>query len=257
MSAFFVVPRTFTVVSANQSALAPASQGNVDEPGLTWRSATLATVNVIIDLGASPASYDTVALIGHNLRATDTVQVRTGATTTGTGGYAGVPTAAFIGNKPMDWAGKTIIRLGTARTERYIRIDISAPSHPVTYTEVQRIVAGQANTVLGIDFDSEQGVKDFSDIETIGGVDIITPRKAVITHKAKISWLDADAWRNDWLPALVDAGKRKAVLFVPQDYTPANWQTEVVFGRIKNDVAGKSPANSLRAIELTIEGLAL
>lgn len=258
MSAFFIVPRAFTVISANQAALAPATQANLDEPGLTWRSANLTTINVIIDLGASPAPYDTVALIGHNLRgAADTVQVRTGTTITGLGAYAGTAAGSYTGTKPANVSGKTIVRLPSARSERYLRVDIVATGHPATYTEVQRIVVGKANVVLGIDLDSEQGVKDFSDIETVGGVDIVTERKTVLTHKAKISWLDASAWRNEWLPALIEAGKRRAVLFVPQDYTPANWQTEVVFGRIKNDVAGKSPANSLRAIELTVEGLSI
>lgn len=257
MSAFFVVPRAFAVISANQATLSPAANSAKDEPGLTWRSNNLTTINVIIDLGASPAPYDTVALVGHNLRATDTVQVRTGTTNTGIGAYAGTAGAAYLGTKPAGISGKTIVRLPSARSERYVRIDIVAASHPDTFAEVQRLVIGKAATVLGIDFDSEQGVKDMSDVETVGGVDIITARKTITTWKAKMSWVDADAWRNDWLPALIDAGKRKAILFVPQDFTPGLWQSEVVFGRIRNDVSGKSPANNLRAVELTVEGLAL
>ena len=81
MSARFIEPLGFAVVTANQHAYNGAVNLANNYPALVWRSNNLTAISLIVDLGAD-ARYDSVSLIGSNLRITDTVQVRTGTTST-------------------------------------------------------------------------------------------------------------------------------------------------------------------------------
>lgn len=255
MSAIFVRPSDFTVVSANQAATGAALNTSLDEPGMVWRSNNLSGVYVIIDLGANAGTYDTVAIVGSNLRASDTVQLRTGTSASGTGAFdIGAP--AFIGNKPDGWSTKTIFRIGD-RSERYIRLDISAPGHPAGFVEVQRIVIGKAITTLGIDIDAEQTVIDQSNITTVGGYDIIEEAPAKMGWKFSMSWVNDDSWRNEWLSFATKVRKVQPVLFVPFFEDASTWQQDAVFGRFRTDPAAKSSSKLKRALDIKIEGLAL
>lgn len=254
MSAVFVEPLPFAVVSGNQNAQALIANAGVDVPTLVWRSSTLSTVHAIIDLGAG-ATYDTVALVGTNLRATDTVRVRTGATNTGIGGYDSGLTAAFTGDLPRGTSAK-VIRRFDARSERYVRIDIIAAGHPANFTSVQRIVVGKAIIDLGIDYGAEQGFTDQSKIETGDGWTDVTRYPVLTRWKVKLSSISDSAWRREWFPFLQSVGKSRGFLIIPMDDDPATFQSDVIFGRAISDFAGGIGAWNLRSIELNILALA-
>ena len=94
MSALIVRPLPFTeVIGGNANPLTPVSYMLTDHPAIVWRSANLTSVFFIVDMGSAPVAYDTVALIGSNLRATDTVRVQTGTTATGIGGASALVSA--------------------------------------------------------------------------------------------------------------------------------------------------------------------
>ena len=71
MATLFCAPSAFTVTNSNSLIVAPASNMNMDAPGMVWRSGSLTTVYVTMQV---PTGWDTFSLIGSNLRATDTIR---------------------------------------------------------------------------------------------------------------------------------------------------------------------------------------
>lgn len=257
MAGLFTRPLAFSVVAANQGSLTPAANANVDEAGLVWRSADLSGPYVIIDLGTS-ASYDTVALIGTNLRASDTVQIRTGSTSTGIGAYAGTAQAAWTGSLPTGSTSKAIYKIGT-RSERYLRIDLVASGHPDGWTQVQRIVVGKAlalNDGAGVDLGAETGFKDQSISYSGNGWTSFDEYAVLATLKVTVSFIGNSDWRTDWYSFFQTVGNHRAILCVPDDTTPSNWQSEAIFGRITDEITANVIAYDIRKTTLTITALA-
>lgn len=257
MSTAFVRPLPFTVATASSPTPLAGSVNNLnlDVAGLVWRGA-LPTPYLIIDLGAGTLAYDTVAIIGTNLRATDTVQVRTGTTTPGTGGYAGTAVAAYTGPKADTATSKTIIKLGSTVTDRYIRIDFTATSHPDGFIQVQRLCVGKAITTLGISPDAEQGFEDRSVVTSGPGYSSVDQYDILVSWKISTGWISETSWRNDWNPFLQWAGISRAFLLILDDSAPANWQSDSVFGRITSKAGGKYEAYNQWRVEVTITALA-
>lgn len=256
MGALFLRGLPFVSVSGSASINAPISNLNLDEPGLVWRSSSLTSVFFIVDLGTATLSYDIVSLVGINLRSTDTIQIRTGATSTGIGAYAGTVKAAYSGTVPSNLTGKAIYQLGALRSERYMRIDITATGHPDGYVQAQRLVVGKAIETLGVDYDAEQTIFDPTVVTSAGGYDVFEGEAAArIRWKFSIGFVAASSWRDDWVNFLAGVGKRIPVLFVPNMETPASYQTDAIYGRIRNDPLAKSSGYAIRSIELVIESL--
>lgn len=254
MAALFTYPLPFTAASTSPAPLA-GSVANVaiDPPGLIWRFG-LTTPYLIVDLGAGTLSYDTVAIVGSNLRSTDTIQVRTGATNTGVGGYAGTATAAWSGYKADTETAITVIRLGTARTERYVRIDFVATGHPDTWVQFQRLVVGKSVLTMGTDFNAEMGFEDSSVITSGPGYRSVDEYPVVTSWKISTGWISEASWRSDWYPMLQSAGSRRGILFVPDDTT--NYQTDMIFGPITSKASGKAEFYNAWRFEGTITSLA-
>jgi hypothetical protein len=200
-----------------------------DTPGLAWRFG-LTAPHLIIDLGASPVSYDHVALFGANLRATDTVRVQTGATTTGTGAYDSTPIAAYTGFKDATTSTKVVIKLPALRTERYIRIDLSAPAHPSGYVQFSRLIIGAATVTDGVDYDAEQGFEAQSVITTGPGYRSVDAYAPLDSWKLSTGWISDESWRTQWAPMLRYAALGGGILFIPDNQTPANYQNDALFG---------------------------
>ncbi len=256
MSALLCKPLAYTVVSANEAALAPASNGTYDTPSLTYRSNNLTTPYIILDLGTGTLSYDTVAIVGSNLRTTDTVQVRTGTTNTGIGNYAGTALAAYAGTKPEGSTTLSFYQLGAARTERYVRIDFVATSHPDTYVQAQRIVVGKGLTSYGIQTNCEVSFYDQSLIEEGNGYTTVTEYAVVPVLKATFNWVTDAVWRSDFFGFLRTVGNNKAILVVPDTSATTTFQTDAIFGRIQNRASGKHPVSDMWTMELEIRALA-
>lgn len=230
MSTAFVRPLPFTAATTSPAPSAGSVANlNNDQPGLAWRYG-LTSPYVIIDLGASGPSYNYVALFGSNLRATDTVQVRTGTTNTGTGGYAGTATVAYTGTKDADATTTSIIKLPTARFERYVRIDLAAPSHPDGFVQFSRLVIGNAINTDGIEIGAQHGFETQSVITTGPGYRSVDAYYSLDSWKISTSWIDATVWRANWAPLLRYTSAGGGLMFIADDSTPATWQTDAIFG---------------------------
>ncbi|RZF61214.1 hypothetical protein EWE75_18660 [Sphingomonas populi] len=255
MAAIFVPPLPFTVAASSPAPLVGSVANlNIDIPGMVWRGSNASSI--IVDLGASAVAYDTVAVIGTNLAANDTVRIRTGTGNDGTsGGYAGTALPAWSGSKSPASSADCIYRLGSTRTERYLRIDFTS-SNASGYVQAVRLVIGKAITTMGVDFDAEQGFVDRAVISTGAGYTSIDEYDVLISWKFSTGWISEASWRNDWFPMLQSVGQRRGILFIPDDGTPANWQSDAIFGRFTQSVSGKSEFYNAWRVESTITSIA-
>ncbi|MDH7971035.1 hypothetical protein QH494_02480 [Sphingomonas sp. AR_OL41] len=163
---------------------------------------------------------------------------------------------AFTGTKPTSFTTKSIYQTGT-RSERYVRLDFSAPSHPDGFIQAQRIVIGKSILSPGVDYTAEHTLIDPTSISSTLGIDIIDAiALARPRWKFSMSYVDAGSWRNDWVNLLASCGKVWPLLMVVDTTTPSTWQTDSVFGRIRNDATAKAIGYTIRTIDLTIDALA-
>jgi hypothetical protein len=254
MSAVFVKPLPFTVSGSSPTPFAGTATLNLnnDVPGMVWRGSVVSYF--VLDLGAGPLAYDYVALVGTNLRASDTVRVRTGNTDNGIGGYAGGALPAWSGIKPDLSSAITIIALGELRGERFIRIDLSAPSHPANFVEAQRCVVGRAATVVGIQYGAEVTYNDRSETASGLGYESVDEGDFVPSMKISTAFISDVEWRTNWTNLMTWAALKRAVLFIPDTDTPSNWITDAIFGRLSKG-GGKIPIIGAWVFEGTITAL--
>lgn len=253
MSALFVRPLNFAAVAGTTTPTTGAVISLNDDTAMAVSLPT--TSYIIIDLGASVVAYDTIALVATNLRATDTVQVQTGTSPTGTGGYSGTATAAWSGTKPDTATAKAIVKLPSTRTERYVRIDFSAPSHPDTYVRVVRLVIGAAIVTQGVAFDAEMSVIDRGIVTSGPGFATVDIYDMVIAWKISCGWIPDAIFRQNFAPMFLWGGISRAILFVVDDTQPANWQTDATFGRWNSNPVMKLEAANLNRVEGTLTSI--
>lgn len=250
--ALFVRPMDFAIASAATStAGVPIDMGN-DEPGMVWRTGL--TGWVVLDLGAGVKPYDTVALVGTNLRATDTVRVRTGTATSGTGAHD-VTTAAYTGTLPEGRSTTTIIRLASMRTERYLRLDFVATAHPAGFIEVMRACVGRAILCFNPDFGFEMIADDQSPVAQGPGYRTVDRYAPTPGAKFSLGWVTDDSWFADWWPMLLWAGTARALLFVPDETQPTRWPAQSVFGCLTTPARGKADSYNAWRCEAAIMAL--
>jgi hypothetical protein len=250
MSAVFVRPLPFTAAATSPTATAPVSNMANDLPGMVWRSGGTSAY-FIIDLGTA-ASYDYVALIGANLRASDTVQIRTGTTDTGIGSYAGAAIVAFTGTKPAGTTTEAIFKLSATRTERYMRVDIAATGIPEGYIQAVRLVVGKSITTGGVSYDAEMSFVDRSVITSGTGYTSVDAYDVLTQWKVATDWISETAWRADWIPFFRATANSNGYLFIPDDTKPAQYQTDAIYGRTIVAPTGKNPAFNVWRFEATI-----
>lgn len=247
---FLVAPLPFSVVSASATSAGSTAYTNNDVPGLVWRSGT--TTTIVLDLGGQ--AYDTIALIGTNLRTTDMVAIQTGTGTGGTGSYASGNIAAYTGFKPPLSLTKTICRI-PPRSERYVSITISATNHPDGYVELQRIVVGKAISFSGVETGARFGFNDQSVITQGPGYRSVDEYPSFATCKISTGWITDLSWRTEWYPALQYVGNRKSVLFVLEETQPDRWQTDSIFGPIVTKAEGEALHFDAYRLEMVIEAV--
>lgn len=252
MSAIFVRPLPFTAATTSPPPVA-GSVANLanDQPGLAWRYG-LTSPYLIIDLGASPISYNYVGLFGSNLRASDTVQIRTGSTTTGTGGYAGAVQAAYTGSKDPSATTKSIYTLGATRTDRYVRIDIAAPAHPDTFVQFSRLIVGSAISTPGVNIGAQHSFETQSVISAGPGYRSIDPYASLDAWKVGTDWIPVADWRATWAPMLRYTSAGGGVMMIVDDSQPSTWQTDSVFGHMGVTPVGSFDSASMLRFETKI-----
>ncbi|MGK2911223.1 MAG: hypothetical protein ACSLE1_15690 [Sphingobium sp.] len=205
-------------------------------------------------------AWDTVALIGSNLRATDTIRIRSAnsaAATSATPLYDSGTNAAWTAPKPSLATAKSILKLPAARTDAFIRIDITATGHPAGYVQAQRLLFGKAITTDGVDASYEIGFEDQSVPYSGPGWQAFDEYPVLMTAKAKMSWLSDLAFRADWADFLQVVGQKKAFLFVPFVEAPDRIQTEAMFATITSKVSVPRPNSDNWIVELAMRSLAL
>lgn len=237
MSALFVAPLPFT--DANSPAPingTTVEHLNSDRPGYVWRG-SLSTASFTVDLGTD-AEYDTIALIGSNLRAGDTVRVQTGTTADAT--TYDVSATAWTGKKPRQYTAKTVIKLPSTRTDRFVRITITATGHPSGYVQAQRLVIGKAVSTYGVKFGAKVNFEDRSVITTGPGFTDVDRYDVLPAWDISTTGITDRAWREDWSPVLMEVGSSSGILFVREDRSPDTWQTDAIYGRITSKASGEA-----------------
>lgn len=251
MATVLCSPRIFAVSSSTSASNAPASNLNLDHPSMVWRSANLTSVQITVQLGAG--SWDTIALVKNNLRATDTVRIRaasTAAATTSGPAYDSGNLSAFSGTA-NSLGSMTLLTLSGVRTETFIRIDITSTGNPAGFVEAARLIIGKRIEEDGIDQNADHNFEDTSQNTPYRGFDAIDPFDVKTSWKFTIGYIkEASYWQN-WFPFLRDVGMKKAVLFVP-DRDSAYLQSETVFGRVTSMAKGNPVSSDYYKLELYI-----
>lgn len=243
MRALFVSPLPF--VGTTATGIAAPIAGSVDflnddRPGLVWRGATNGAL--VIDLGPDPVAYDTIALIGTNLRASDTVRVQTGSAPDTMNGYDSTAKPAWTGKKPKRLSAKTVIKLAAPRSERFVRVTFSATNHPSGYVQFQRLVIGEAVSTYGIEFGAKVNFEDRSVITTGPGFTSVDRYDVLPSWEISTTAITDEEWRTKWAPLLLEAGSSAGILFVRDEKAPETFQTDALFGRITSKAYGEAKA---------------
>jgi hypothetical protein len=240
MTALFCSPLSFTLAAGstpNAATNSPVANLASDVPSYVWKSSNLTTVQFTIDLGAGTLSYDTFALVGSNLRSTDTVQIRTAssvANTTASPAYNSTAFAAHSQTVPTGCTAKTLFRFPTARTERYVRVDIVSTSNPDTFVTAQRLVIGTALTTAGLTADAERYFVDQSIQYTGNGWSSFDVYPKLNGWKVTAAWITTANARSLWHPMLMDRGRSQPLLFC-SSIEDAQWVSDVIYGRIETE----------------------
>lgn len=248
MATIIAAPQSFTVNASSEQATAPASNAGTPHPGLVWRSNGLTSVYVTVQILGQ--SIDLIALMGSNLRATDTVRVR-GASSAGmTSPVFDVTVSAWSGVAPARGA-MTIIQLDNTYAPAFVRIDIASTGNPAGYVEVQRLVISKKVSCDGVDIGCEQAFEDQSAVEDTMGYTTVDEVRVRDAWKATISNIKEADWYNTWYPFLRGVGKTRDFLFVP-DTDPTFMQNQAIMGRIVSRANGNYRSGDLLIADLNI-----
>jgi len=210
MSAVFLPPLDYSIVSSDAVQVAPASRVMLDEPGLVARSAAQ-TLTMTFNMGDQ--SYDTIAVIGTNLLSSDRVRVRIGNNAEMTSGIMFDTTVqAWTGNPPLDKA-ITYIPLNNTFSALYVRIDITSSR---TFVEVSRVIIGKRLEVDGIDTEPNITPVSGSIIDDGPGWTSADDYRTRMAWKANVGNVLASSYWTDWHPFLKRVGKHAGFLFIPQ-----------------------------------------
>lgn len=256
MTALLVKPLPFTVHTSTSDALYPASNANMDEPGLAWRR-TGTTASIIIDLGATAVTYDTIALVGCNVMGANTIKITTGNSSTGTGRHTAVD-QAFPGTLTAGFGSKLVYHNPalTSASGRYVKITFTTGTMTDAFIQVNRIIIGKSVATKGIDIDPELTFWDQSIINEGPGWTDIEEYSVLPSWKASISWVSENQWRQEFAPFFASVGLKKPFLFVPNyDGGQSVMQTEACFGRMIAMPLGKHPAHDLWTAEINMRAV--
>lgn len=247
MTAVFLAPQRVSVAAASQSTAAPATNALVDPAGLVWRSNGLSGVYAtFIVTGA----FDSIALTGTNLRATDTVHVRTGGNAEMTNPQVDRTVQAWTG-APGSNGAITYVGLETTTNGPYVRIDIVSTGNPAGYVEVQRVVIGKRVEVQAIDSGASQGFEDASTIEDINGMTLTDVYRVRDSWKFTVSDTTRATYATQWYPLLKSVGKHRALLFVP-DTTSPYLQTEACLAYVTGSPKGDSQSSDFWKMDINL-----
>lgn len=252
MATLFCAPFAFTVNASNSSATAPATNMGMDAPGMVWRSANLTTVYVTVQVAGG---WDTIALAGSNLRAGDTIRIRAAATAAATTSAPTLDTtiSAWMGVAPAAGA-LSLYTAAAARSEVFVRIDITATGHPSGYVEAQRLCIGKGFENPGLDIGAERTMEDMSSVEEGLGYTAINRYGVRVGWKLSISGIKEAEYEGVWHPFARAMGNSRAFLFV-EDNTPAYLQNRAAMCRFTSSAKGSASASDYYVIDATLKSV--
>lgn len=252
MTTVLLNPKPFTSLGGNETATGPVANLRTDEPGMVWRSTNLTTVYFKVQLDGTP--WDTFALVGSNLRATDTIRIRAGSTSAIVDGSSSLTVdqtfAAWTGTAPTNGA-LSFKLLGSPVTSPFVRVDITSTSNPAGYVQAQRLVIGSRVSTDGVSIGAEQTFEDSSSVEEGLGYTTVDRYGVRVGWKVTLEGISDALYYGNWYPFLRDVGRSKAFVFIPDDSLPYV-QTQAVFGRIISNAKGTSPVADYNNVELSI-----
>jgi hypothetical protein len=227
---------------------APFSNLLRDEPARVWRSeGTTAQLTCQV-----AGEWDTFALVGNNLRATDTIRLRAGATL-----------AALDASPPLDltfvaWFGTAPLNkaisfhlLSAPSAYSFVRIDINSPGNPDGFIEASRLVLGSRVATAGININAERQHMDGSVIEDGPGYTTIQEYRRRLQWKVAIGPILASQYYGTWDRFLNKVGKSRGFLFIEDTNSP--WvQSEAAFVRNQADAKSVNVSSSHNKMEMTL-----
>lgn len=179
-----------------------------DEPGLVWRSTGLSGQFLRVNLSDA---WDTIALMGSNLRATATIRVRAGASSAATDAASGAPLDITFNahtGKMKRTGAMSFHKLNAPVNHPWVRIDITDAGNPDGYLQASRLVFGKAIECDGIDNGAEVSYENRSTSNLLRF-------KTTPTWKMTFSGIERSAFYGGWDIFLDWAAERNAFLFVP------------------------------------------
>jgi hypothetical protein len=252
MATILCAPLKLAASAANQNAIYPAGNLALDYPSMVWRSSNLSAVYCRFEILAG--SWDTVCLYGTNLRPSDTVRIRAGSSATGTTSSPSFDSGnrpAFSGQASAN-SNMVLIDVGSLRTERFVRIDISSSGNPSGYVEASRLIIGQKVEEQGVDWGAEQSFEDPSEVSEYRGFSTVDAYPTKAAWKFSITGITPQQYATNWVPLLRANGTKSGVLFVP-DTDSEFVQDEAVFGRMITAGKGQAVSSSEYKVDLTIK----
>jgi hypothetical protein len=191
MASFIICqPYSATITAASAASTMPASNLNKPQPTDVWRSTSLTSQYIEIDLGSAKA-VTIVALMFTNLTSAATWRVQAG-TTTGVSNYdSGTVTAWAGATQNVDRPHALLDLTSASKTYRYWKITLTDASNPAGYFEAGRVVLANAfqptrTYALG----AGRGFKDLTERADAFGGQLLYETKAkrpVISFEA--NWL--------------------------------------------------------------------
>ena len=224
--------------TSGDATTSPASNLLTTQPTLVWRSANLTSVALVFSLPVA-ASVDTLGLLFSNLRSTDTVRWRAGATAAATSGttplYDSGLLPAYSGLLSAPHRAKSITSMTTPVAAQFWRVDISAPSHPAGFVSAGNVIIGKrlsmGGAAGGMDWNCEFSWTDLSTVTTTAGYTTVQSFSKLPGWKVTNSWITDADWNTNYNPFFGTVGNSVPVLFVP-DPSSAYIQNQAIFGRI-------------------------
>lgn len=244
----FCAPNPITPLTTPGRDTAPFTNLLRDEPARVWRfEGTSAQLTFQVS-----GEWDTFALVGNNLRASDTYRLRAGPTleSLNTNPPLDLTFVAWTGFAPL--AKATSFHLLNAPVAySFIRLDISSPGNPDGFIEASRLVIGSRVATAGVNIGAERQHMDSSIIQDGPGYTTVQEYRSRLQWKVAIGPLKADQYYGTWDRFLYKVGKNRGFLFIED--TEADWvQSETAFVRNQAEAKSVNVSSDFNKLELTL-----
>lgn len=202
---FFVLHQPASLSASTTASATSVSNLLHDEKALVWRSVGVTAYILAVQAGA----WNTVSLVGTNLRATDAVRIRAANSA------EAVTTAPIIDQTFPAYSGTAkatgamvLFRLAALVTYTHIRIDITSTGNPAGYIQASNLIIGQSVERDGID----QGAEVSYDNQ---GASYLRTYATKPTWKIVLSGITQTEWYDRWEDFITKATDRRGILYVP------------------------------------------